>query len=37
MYQDYLNTPKGFPKPYISITADDDGITALTLLVKKRR
>ncbi|EOG9298777.1 TPA: methylated-DNA--[protein]-cysteine S-methyltransferase [Proteus mirabilis] len=35
MYQDYLNTPKGFPKPYISITADDDGITSLNFVSEK--
>ncbi|WP_099075871.1 methylated-DNA--[protein]-cysteine S-methyltransferase [Proteus alimentorum] len=29
MYQDYLDTPKGFPKPYISITANEKGITSL--------
>lgn len=29
MYQDYLDAPKGFPKPYISITANEKGITSL--------
>ncbi|WP_109400653.1 methylated-DNA--[protein]-cysteine S-methyltransferase [Proteus sp. TJ1640] len=29
MYQDYLDAPVGFPKPYISITANEKGITSL--------
>lgn len=29
MYQDYLDAPIGFPKPYISITANEKGITSL--------
>lgn len=35
MYQDYLDTPKGFPKPYISITASDEGITSLYFVNEK--
>lgn len=35
MYQDYLDTPKGFPKPYISITANEEGITSLYFVNEK--
>ncbi|WP_368911599.1 methylated-DNA--[protein]-cysteine S-methyltransferase [Proteus vulgaris] len=35
MYQDYLDAPKGFPKPYISITANEKGITSLYFVSDK--
>ncbi|OAT24320.1 methylated-DNA--[protein]-cysteine S-methyltransferase [Proteus myxofaciens] len=35
MYQDYLDTPKGFPKPYISVTANEEGITSLYFVNEK--
>ncbi|WP_311750036.1 methylated-DNA--[protein]-cysteine S-methyltransferase [Proteus penneri] len=35
MYQDYLDAPVGFPKPYISITANEKGITSLYFVNNK--
>lgn len=35
MYHQYLATPDKFPKPWIHITADDDGITSLYFVDEK--
>ncbi|MBS9437926.1 methylated-DNA--[protein]-cysteine S-methyltransferase [Photorhabdus noenieputensis] len=35
MYHHYFDTPKGFPKPYIHITADDKGVTSLYFVDEK--
>ncbi len=37
MYHQYLATPDKFPKPWIHITADDDGITSLYFVDEKQK
>ncbi|PHM63456.1 methylated-DNA--[protein]-cysteine S-methyltransferase [Xenorhabdus ishibashii] len=36
MYHHYQNTPEGFPKPYVHITADDEGVTSIYFVNEKK-
>ncbi len=35
MYHQYLAAPKKFPKPWVHITADDDGVTSIYFVEEK--
>ncbi|SFN50568.1 methylated-DNA--[protein]-cysteine S-methyltransferase [Xenorhabdus japonica] len=37
MYHHYLNTPEGFPKPYVHISADDEGVTSIYFVNEKEK